>query len=92
MEVRDTPDELEPEPYSLPNENILKDIQLNKPYSFNHPTVKWVTNNSWVKDAYHINLPTVQGTFFLNSDTYTEVTIKYPVDERSSVKVVEFHY
>jgi len=68
LEVRDTPDELEPEPYDLPDISEIETVVEDYPYSFEHPLIKWVTNYSWVKDVYHINLPTVQASFFKSSN------------------------
>ncbi len=81
LETRDTPDEVEPNPYSIPNLQYLLDIVANDPYNFSHPDIKNAVQNSWVKDAYHISLPTVSGTFFLGSNTTNEITAKFPPEE-----------
>ena len=81
LETRDTPDELEPNPYDIPNLSDLENIIFQNPYNFQEPTIKNILQNSWVKDAFHINLPTVNGTFFLNSDNNGEVLEKFPPDE-----------
>ncbi|RXP46337.1 hypothetical protein EC396_14315 [Lutibacter sp. HS1-25] len=78
LEVRDTPDELEPNPYDIPSTNTIDNIISQDPYNFDHPIIKNALQNSWVKDAYHINLPTVSGTFFLDADTSGEVLTKFP--------------
>ncbi|MDD7888274.1 RHS repeat protein [Flavivirga sp. 57AJ16] len=81
LETRDSPDELEPNPYTIPNWNYLQNIISTDPYNFDHPDIQNVIKNSWVKDAYHISLPTVSGTFFLDSNNDGEVTTKFPPDE-----------
>ena len=81
LETRDTPDELEPNPYSIPDITNLTNIIGANPYYFSQPDVADALKYSWVKDAYHINLPTVSGTFFLDSDNDGEVTNKFPPEK-----------
>lgn len=83
LEVRDTPDELETyiDFYDLPDVQELQRVFSENPYRFQSPEVSYITENSWVKDAYHINLPTVSGSFFLDSADSGEVTAKFPPDQ-----------
>ncbi|WP_303315525.1 RHS repeat domain-containing protein [Flavivirga abyssicola] len=81
LETRDTPDELEPDPYTIPNVTALTTTIGANPYDFQVPDVLNAEKYSWVKDAYHISLPTVSGTFFLDSDNDGEVTTKFPPDQ-----------
>ncbi|MEP5340209.1 MAG: RHS repeat domain-containing protein [Algibacter sp.] len=81
LETRDSPDELEPDPYTIPNVTTLTNIMNANPWNFNQVDIANAVKYSWVKDAYHISLPTVGGTFFLDSDNDGEVTTKFPPDE-----------
>jgi len=81
LETRDTPDELEPLIYDTPEESDFLTFFQNNPYAFNHIDFAKLKNYSWVKDAYNINLPTVNGSFFLNSNSLGEVDKKFPPDE-----------
>lgn len=81
LETRDTPDELEPNPYTIPDITALENSIMENPHNFKLPDVINTLQNSWVKDAYHINLPSVNGTFFLDSDLDGEVTTKFPPEE-----------
>ncbi len=80
LETRDTPDELEPYLYNLPDVDALHQTMIDHPYNFSHADIVHASTYSWVKDAYHIQLPTVSGTFFLDSDQDGEVTTKFPPD------------
>lgn len=81
LETRDTPDELEPNPYTIPDVSSLENLINSNPYNFNLPDINSALKNSWVKDAYHINLPSVNGIFFLDSDSDGEVYTKFPPEE-----------
>ncbi len=93
LETRDTPDELEPNPYTLPDITALTNTIGANPYDFQVPDVLNAEKYSRVKDAYQISLPTVNGTFFLNSDNDGEVTTKFPPDQFKIYrhKVVNVH-
>ncbi len=81
LETRDTPDELESDPYTIPNVTALTNTIGANPYDYQVPDVLNAEKYSWVKDAYQISLPTVNGTFFLDSDNDGEVTTKFPPDQ-----------
>ncbi len=90
LDVRDTPDEVEPNPYSIPSLAYIENFIFPYPYNFENYALKNVTNNSWIKDAYHISLPTVSGTFFLGTTNSSDGIGKFPPDQYTVEKDIHF--
>ncbi|WP_299183786.1 hypothetical protein, partial [uncultured Chryseobacterium sp.] len=78
VEVRDTPDENESGVYNVPNVDNVLNYMISYPY--NHLAFKAnYLNRSWVKDAYQIQLPTVNGEFYRGG--INDNDLKFPKDD-----------
>lgn len=81
LQTRDTPDEIEGNVYNIPNEDNIN--QFMGQYYYNHLQMQTMyVNKSWVRDAYTISTPTINGTFFQTSDLGGSI-IKLPTDDYS---------
>lgn len=77
LEVRDTPDELEPKINDIPDYVDVQNYLNLNPHIYNSAYLKDFTTYSRIKDAYHINLPSINGTFYMGDFGIS----KFPIDE-----------
>ena len=85
VQIRDTPDELENHFYTdgvftIPEESILTDFLHQNRTNFHTINTSSYFLQSWVKDAYNIQLQNLVGTFFEGNLNNFEYTSKNPLN------------